>query len=85
MEYEKAIFSVVFLYYSLPLAVSEDGTDNFTVAIGDCISCNQTRGLISTGLCPYRFMDLVFIILIDGKPNFNITSCSMLMMQCVGG
>ena len=32
----------------------------FTVAIGDCISCNQTRGLMSTGLCPYRFMDLVF-------------------------
>ena len=82
MEYNKAIFFVVFLYYLLPLAVSEDGTDKFTVAVGYCISCNQTRGSIFTGLCPYRFMDLEFNnILIDGKLNFiitNITSCSML-------
>ena len=82
MEYNKAIFFVVFLYYLLPLAVSEDGTENFTVTVGYCISCNQTRGSISTGLCPYRFIDLEFNdILIGGKPNFiitNITSCSML-------
>ena len=82
MEYNKAIFYVVFLYYLLPLAVSEDGTENFTVTVGYCISCNQTRGSISTGLYPNRFINLEFnIILIGGKPNFiitNITSCSML-------
>ena len=79
MEYNKVIFSVVFLYYSLPLAVSEDGTDKFTVTVGYCISCNQTRGLISTGPSPYRFMDLE-LISVEGN-NFvilNISSCSML-------
>ena len=80
MEYKKAIFSLIFLHYLLPLAVSEDGTDNFTVAVGYCISCNQTRGLISTGPCPHRFMDLE-LISIGGKANYilpNISSCSML-------
>ena len=79
MEYEKAIFSVVFLYYSLPLAVSEDGIYNFTLHIGRCISCNQTRGLISTGPCPYRFE---FQISIESRHSAyilpNISSCSML-------
>ena len=81
MEYKNVILSVV--YYLLPLAASEDGTENFTVAVGYCISCNQTRGLISTGLCPYHFMDLE-LISIGGKygiANYilpDISSCSML-------
>ena len=76
MEYNKAILSLIFLHYLLPLAVSEDhGTDNITVSVGHCISCNQTRGLISTGPCLYRFMELIFNY---GKPNYilrNISSC----------
>ena len=82
MEYEKAIFSVVFLYYSLPLAVSEGGIDNFTLGIGRCISCNQTRGLISTGPCPYHFIYLEFQIFIESKYSiYVITNNYHLMLD----